>query len=555
LFKNLDIAAGQAFRASTHVRRFNKALRNPRLAQEQKLLEIIRANENTVFGKKHGFDKIHSIKEYQSRVGANKYEDLHPYIEALKNGKRNQLTTEQPFMFATTSGTTAQPKFIPITEAHLKDYTHAFQIHNYQMIVDHPQSAVGKFLIITSNDEEGLVESGAPYGAVSGLLSKRQSPIIRRHFSVPYELCKIKDVDMKYYLMLRIAMAQDVTAVVCCNPSSLLLLADQLKEHANDLVADLCDGTVKSIYAPPAHLSAAFEKYLRPDREKAVQLERLLEQNGYLSPQILWPNLSALICWKGGPMSFYVERLPEFFGDIPVRDFGYMASEGRGSIPLSSDGAGGVVAVTSHFFEFVEEDDLDSTSPAFLTADQLQVGCRYYIYFTTNSGLYRYDINDLIEVVSMKENTPIIQFVRKGLGISSITGEKLTEEQVLVALKLAVRQLNLAEISHFTSEVELGFPPHYVCFAELNASLPESMKNEFIRIFDHSLKMQNPEYADKRSTKRLGMPELRTLPSGTYMRLRQQRVEEGAPEAQVKIPLLSSPKSFSQRLALLEASC
>ncbi len=555
MFKNLDIAAGQAFRASTHVRRFNKALRNPRLAQEQKLLEIIRANENTVFGKKHGFDKIHSIKEYQSRVGANKYEDLHPYIEALKNGKRNQLTTEQPFMFATTSGTTAQPKFIPITEAHLKDYTHAFQIHNYQMIVDHPQSAVGKFLIITSNDEEGLVESGAPYGAVSGLLSKRQSPIIRRHFSVPYELCKIKDVDMKYYLMLRIAMAQDVTAVVCCNPSSLLLLADQLKEHANDLVADLCDGTVKSIYAPPAHLSAAFEKYLRPDREKAVQLERLLEQNGYLSPQILWPNLSALICWKGGPMSFYVERLPEFFGDIPVRDFGYMASEGRGSIPLSSDGAGGVVAVTSHFFEFVEEDDLDSTSPAFLTADQLQVGCRYYIYFTTNSGLYRYDINDLIEVVSMKENTPIIQFVRKGLGISSITGEKLTEEQVLVALKLAVRQLNLAEISHFTSEVELGFPPHYVCFAELNASLPESMKNEFIRIFDHSLKMQNPEYADKRSTKRLGMPELRTLPSGTYMRLRQQRVEEGAPEAQVKIPLLSSPKSFSQRLALLEASC
>jgi hypothetical protein len=67
--------------------------------------------------------------------------------------------------------------------------------------------------------------------------------------------------------------------------------------------------------------------------------------------------------------------------------------------------------------------------------------------------------------------------------------------------------------------------------------------------------MQNPEYADKRSTTRLGMPELRTLPSGTYMRLRQQRVEEGAPEAQVKIPLLSSPKSFSQRLELLKTSC
>jgi hypothetical protein len=46
---------------------------------------------------------------------------------------------------------------------------------------------------------------------------------------------------------------------------------------------------------------------------------------------------------------------------------------------------------------------------------------------------------------------------------------------------------------------------------------------------------------------------LKILPQGTYTRLRQQRVLEGAPEAQVKIPLLSSPKSFSNRLALLEA--
>jgi GH3 auxin-responsive promoter len=555
VFKNFDISIGQLFRASTHVRHFNNAMKNPRQAQERKLLQIIKANENTVFGKKHRFDQIRSIADYQSRVGPNKYENLQPYIEALKNGQTNQLTAESPFMFATTSGTTAEPKFIPITESHLRDYTHAFQIHNYQMIVDHPECSIGKFLIITSNDEEGFVGNGVPFGAVSGLLNKRQSPIIKHHFSVPYELCKIKDVDMKYYLMLRIAMAQDVTAVICCNPSSLLLLADQLKEHASDLVADLCDGTVKSAYAPPAHLSTAFGSYLKANRERAMQLQRLLEQRGTLSPQILWPNLSGLICWKGGPMSFYLERLPEFFGDVPVRDFGYMASEGRGSIPLTSDGAGGVVALTSHFFEFVEEDDADSTSPKFLTAEQLQVGGRYYIYFTTNSGLYRYDINDLVEVVGLNQNAPVIQFVRKGLGISSITGEKLTEEQVLVALQMAVRQLNLAEITHFTSEVQLGMPPHYVCFAEINASLPESVKNEFIRIFDHSLKMQNPEYADKRSTRRLGMPELRTLPSGTYMRLRQQRVEEGAPEAQVKIPLLSSPKSFSQRLELLKTSC
>lgn len=251
-------------------------------------------------------------------------------------------------------------------------------------------------------------------------------------------------------------------------------------------------------------------------------------------------------------MSFYLERLPESYGQREVRDFGYMASEGRGSIPISNAGAGGVLALTSHFFEFMDEVDAEKGLARYLTADQLQLGHRYYIYFTTMAGLYRYDINDLIEVVGFHHATPIISFVRKGLGVSSITGEKLTEEQVLVALTQAVRQMNVAEISHFTAEVELGYPPYYVCYAELNSVMPDSVRNEFIRLFDHSLKMQNPEYADKRATKRLGMPVLKTLPSGTYTRLRQQRVTEGAPEAQVKIPLLSAPKSFSDRLALLK---
>jgi len=553
MLNTLDIKIGQAYRTLTHVRKFNRGLQQPRVAQEEKLLQIIRANEGTEFGKKHKFERVHSIADYQKYVPPGVYEDFRPYVNALKAGAKNQLTAEQPFMFAITSGTTAEPKFVPITEGHLRDYTHAFQIHNYKMVRDFPNVAPGRFMIITSNDEEGRVECGLPYGAVSGVLNKRQSPIIRRHFAVPYELCKIKDVDAKYYLMLRVAMAQDVRIILCCNPSSLLLLSEQLREHGQDLVADLCDGGINSRYTPPAALAHAFAPYMKPDRKKAMQLQALLEQKSFLKPHDLWPQLDALCCWKGGPMSFYLQRLPETFGNIQVRDFGYMASEGRGSVPLSNEGAGGALAITSHFFEFVAEDDADSSSPKFLTADQLQKGGRYFIYFTTNAGLYRYDINDLIEVVGTEQNTPVIQFIRKGGGISSITGEKLTEEQVLVALNQTVRQLNLGQISHFTSEVQLGYPPNYVCFAELNAFLSESVTNEFIRIFDRSLNLQNPEYADKRATRRLGLPELRILPNGTYTRLRQQRVEEGAPEAQVKIPLLSSPNTFSGRLAALNA--
>jgi hypothetical protein len=433
----------------------------------------------------------------------------------------------------------------------LRDYTHAFQIHNYHLIKDNYQAAAGRFLILTSNDEEGRSPSGLPYGAVSGLLNRRQSPIIRRHFAIPYEMCKIKDVDVKYYLLLRTALAQNVTAVLACNPSSLLLLSAQLGEHASDLVSDIFDGTVKSRYAPPRYLAPAFSPYLSANREKARQLEKLLNQDGMLLPKTVWPNLSVISCWKGGPMSFYLDKLPDHYGQVPVRDFGYMASEGRGSIPLYDQGAGGVLAVNSHFFEFVEEQGMDDPEPRYLTADELSLGRRYYIFFTTSAGLYRYNINDLIEVVGFENKTPIIAFVRKGLGISSITGEKLTEEQVLTAITQVARQLNLLAISHFTAEVALGVPPHYVCFAELNSALPQSVQDEFIRLFDHSLRMQNPEYEDKRSSRRLVMPSLKILPPGTYTRLRQQRVSQGAPEAQVKIPLLSTAQMFSGQLALL----
>ncbi len=550
-FPKTDIFIGQLWRAATHVKHFKKACHQPLSIQTKKLLSIISANENSAFGKKHNFDKIKSISDFRRFVPACKYEDIQPYIKALFNGDKAQLTTEDPFMFATTSGTTAEPKYIPITESHLRDYTHAFQIHNYHLIRDNYRAAQGQFMVLTSNDEEGKVESGIPYGAVSGLLNKRQSPIIRRHFAIPYEICKIKDVDTKYYLMLRAALCQNVTAILACNPSSLLLLAAQLKEHAPDLVADMFDGTVKKLYTPPRYLTSAFSQVFKANRERARQLESMLNGNGMLLPKTVWPNLSVLSCWKGGPMSFYLEKLPDHYGEIPVRDLGYMASEGRGSIPLSNNGAGGVLALTSHFFEFVAEDEIEKASPNFLTADQLITNQRYYIFFTTAAGLYRYNINDLVEVVGWEGSTPIIAFIRKGMGISSITGEKVTEEQVLTSITQVTRQLHLLDISHFTVEVELNMPPRYVCFLELEGQLPQSVQDEFVRLFDHSLRMQNSEYEDRRSTKRLGMPGMRILPTGTYTRLRQQRVLEGAPEAQIKIPLLSTSQTFSCRLASL----
>jgi hypothetical protein len=351
--------------------------------------------------------------------------------------------------------------------------------------------------------------------------------------------------------MLRLALGQNVSSILGCNPSSFLLFADQLLEHADDLISDIFDGSLRKQYAPPPVVTAQLESLLKPDRKRALELEGLLKANGRLTPEMVWPALRLLSCWKGGPLSFYLERLPEYYGNVPIRDFGYMASEGRGSIPISNEGAGGVVAVSCHFFEFVAENDMESESPRFLTVDQLEIGGRYFIHFTTAAGLYRYNIHDLVEVVGYEDRTPVIQFVQKGMGISSVTGEKLTEEQVHVALCYAVRQLNLTELDHFTFSVQMDYPPHYVCFVELKREISESLADEFLRVFEQSLQLQNIEYKDKRATRRLGAPKLKIVPSGSFTKLRQQRVTQGAPEAQVKIPLLNCSQSFNDILTNL----
>lgn len=554
LRRKIELAAGQAFREVTHINRFTVALRDPMKAQTEKLMQIVRANQDSEYGRKHHFDRINSIADFQRLVPQTNYEQLLPYIEPMLQGKNGLLTTEPAIMFATTSGTTGKPKYVPITESHLRDYGHAFQVHNYKLIKDVPMAASGSALIFTSNDEDGITDGGLPHGSVSGLLRKRQSKLVQKFFALPQCIGRIKDVETKYYTMLRLGLVQDVTAILGCNPSSFLLFADQLKEHGEDLIADIFDGTMRKQYSPPPVVMSQLAEMLKPNRERALQLEEILKRDGKLTPQSVWSNLSLLSCWKGGPLSFYLDRLPHHYGSLPVRDFGYMASEGRGTIPLHHAGAGGPLAVSCHFFEFVEENDMDSPNPKFLTVDQLEIGGRYYIHFTTAAGLYRYNIHDLVEVVGMEESTPVIQFVQKGLGISSITGEKLTEEQVQVALRYAVRQTNLTDLEHFTFAVHMGYPPNYVCFVEMKRDVPSSVADEFLRVFEQSLQLQNIEYKDKRTSHRLGAPTLAFLPPGTFTKLRQVRVAQGAPEAQVKIPLLNSSQNFAATLASLVES-
>lgn len=529
--------------------RFDDSTWKPRETQEQKLLEIVRRNEGTVFGTEHGFDRIRSIDDYQQRVPPTDYEGLSPYIDRTLRAEKNVLTADDPLMFATTSGTTGSVKYIPVTPSYLHEYSHAVHVHLYRLFTDFRDILGGKMLVPSSSDEEGRSEGGLPFGAISGYLTRTQPKPIRRFYALPYELSKVKDVEAKYYLTLRNALPADVRAVMMPNPSSMLILAEKMATYPEELIADIRNGTVNERYLPkgtPRRLAQA-----EADRRRADELASILRSSGRLTPAEVWPNLRVLSCWKGGTMPLYLGKVPETYGNVPVRDLGYQASEGRGSIPLVNSGAGGVLSVTSHFYEFVPEEERDSPDPTFLTADQLESNREYFVYFTSSAGLYRYDINDVVRVVDFYRNTPVVQFIRKGQGMTSITGEKLTESQVTGAL-VEVVGTDGYDIQHFTACVEWGEPPRYAFFAEVGEDVTTDTLRRFATEMDRALSGHNIEYEAKRESQRLGPPVVKRVAPGTYQQLRQRRIAEGASDAQVKIPQLSPNMQFGDGLDVRE---
>jgi hypothetical protein len=542
-----------AFVGKQSARRFDEATRDPRRTQTELLLGMLRRNADTEYGRRYNFASINSIADYQKQVPLITYADIQQDMEQVAGGAKNVFTAEDPVMFAQTSGTTGKPKFIPVTptdqgRAH-KDQMRTWLYHAQKA---HPGILDFKVVSMVSPAIEGYTESGVPFGSTSGHIYKNMPGVVRRAYSIPYEVFEIEDYQAKYYTIMRISLEHDVHFLATANPSSILQLMDKANEYSEDLIRDIRDGTLSNHQDIEPAIRQLVEKRLRPNPKRAAQLDAMRSRrDGRLVPGDYWPDLGLIGCWKGGTVGHYLEKFDPWFNPdgtrlVPVRDWGYLSSEARGSIPLSDEGSKGVLTVATNFFEFVAVDEVEAKpdnpeSWPFLTAADLEMNGEYYIFVTTTSGLYRYDINDVIQVAGRYQQTPEIVFLRKGRGMTNITGEKLSVNQVIDGVQSASRASGLIP-AHFKAEADTE-RSCYILRMEFAGHTGEEQQLAFLQEVDRHLKQVNIEYKAKRDSSRLGAPVMHVMREGWYERGRRQQAASGKRVFQAKTEVLSRVKA------------
>ena len=523
----------------------NKAAKNVTKAQGKTLRGILEYAKDTVYGRENNFAKIleaktdkELFKAYAENVKVNDYEDLRPYINRHTHGESDILFPGKPQMYATTSGTTSEPKWIPITTKYFSDvYGKMNKLWLDNFIHANRDAFKGGVVTIVGKAIEGAAPDGTVYGSVSGVSFTNCPSFVQKVYSAPPCVFEIADYRARYYTLMRLGIEFNTTLLLTANPSTLVEMQNNVNEFFDDYVDDIEHGTLKKDLNIPAHVRAELEARIKPNPERAAFLRSLKKDHDVILPKHYWPDLAVCTTWHCGNTKRYLDKLKDSFPETTAQpEFGYFASECRAGLVMNGKDDTTLFA-HMHYFEFIHAEDLEKENPEFLTLDQLELGKRYCMYVTTCSGLYRYNMNDLVEVTGFYGTIPNIQFIQKVNGIVTLTGEKLHERQFIMAVKEAEEETGLKIRFHigFADAERSGYDFYYEFD---DRSVTQQQAEDFTKVVDDKLKKINIEYEAKRNSFRVKDPQTFRLIENSYETFKEQCIAEGARDGQFKLMLL-----------------
>lgn len=497
------------------------------------LSEIMRRNRDTVYGRKYGFGEIETAAEFQKRVPLSVYGDYEDYILQMIAGEEKILTEEPSVYYCISSGTTGEAKYLPLTERDLNiQYVYAYGVP-FGMVREYygdlPEDEVFGKIFQIGEFAKTFMENGVMNGIRSGCLYQwldRGEQFDAGDYCVPKEVLFPDTLEDLLYIKVRFALEErELRAIHGVFINRVAGVMDYIWRNWQMLLTDMEHGSVDARVPLSPQWREYAKRKLSPNPSRAQEL-RLLAHETLRENMIkkIWPNVRYILAIGGKSFAYYTEKMEGYAGDIPIHPYAYAASEGIFGIAEKINQPDRYILFPeAGFFEFLplSEEQGENKRPFFLW--ELHVGERYELVFTNQSGLYRYCMGDVIEVVGWHRQAPIVQFCYRKNQVINIAGEKSNQEQLAQAVQRFALQMRCEVVGYCVQEDVSGVLPRYLFYLEC-ADMDSSCAEE---ILDDCLCRVNYEYQGCRKMNEIGRARISCLRAGSFGRYEERLAKSG----------------------------
>jgi len=486
---------------SLNEKNINYMMRHPIDCQQVLLKNLLKKAAKTEWGRQYDYASIKNQEAFKARVPVNDYQSLYPYIERMIAGEKDVLWHDTVKWFAKSSGTSgSKSKFIPISNESLRSNNYKGGRDSFTLYLNNrPDSKLftGKYFSLTGTLHPFENNAHAHCGDVSAILTNF-TPSWANHFKTPAKhIALMKNWDEKIDAFAQYMENQNVTAMAGV-PSWILII-----------------------------------------------LKRILERKQTQTIDKIWDNLE-LFMHGGVNFTPYTEQYKTL---IPSEKMYYQeiynASEGYFAAQDQSDSKDLLLFLNNGiFYEFIPFQDFGKENPPALSIGEVKLNEKYVMLISTNAGLWRYVVGDVVQFTSTSPYRIIIN--GRTTHYINAFGEELMVDNAEKALETACKQTQ-AEVAEYTV-APIYFQSNTKAAHQWLIEFKQKPTdfNTFIDVLDNELMRLNSDYEAKRFQNiLLQKPVVEQVEVGTFIQWMASRGKLGG---QFKVPRLSNSREIVEEI-------
>ncbi|HEX7330282.1 MAG TPA: GH3 auxin-responsive promoter family protein [Pyrinomonadaceae bacterium] len=399
--------------------------------------------------------------------------------------------------FATTSGTTGKPKELLYTNRRLLALKLAFSEMFAAACYAFRLKRTSLYVFSSFETDTSLTSLLLDESALPHYLSTLQAPYrVQHHPAIQALVSQYGATAVRLWILT----ISNPGVLYSTNPSTISTFLDELTNNWNRssaLIRDWC-------YAPASFATEVHRIARRlASHGCAKRLKQIANSNTTLPLSQFAPAVAAYICWTGGYVQPFLDRLATHLPSpryelIPMYS---MSTETVETLPYFREAEAAFLPFAPGvLYEFLDDDE------NLLDTRRLEPGKLYAMVVSDAYGLRRYQTDDLFLCKRKILGMPDLAFVRRRSLEYSFTGEKLTAEQLSSVFEQLRASYPSLLANRFLTCVP-SLPPHYKVLLVGDSNVEYSYDFLAARC-DELLCEINCEYRSKRASGRLGPVEV-----------------------------------------------